>query len=320
MQLVAAGWTADNFTITSFHLVVDKFSSQDDEYFGVAFFERGGSLIHARNWPLSSATLTSWERDFHSRYFFSIAHAIRPILRGRDIQRYGYTWANQYLIALFPALKYEIDDYPAVRDYLLSAEWSKEIPEGYGKLKLGQTGNEYEIQGLEFKARKKTSNKWFETQDPIDFWDDFSKRKIVWSRLMRISKDQNENFPRFALIEKDYFVQDSLCFITGDQLDYLCAILNSNLGAFYYFINMAVLDNGGIQMRQHYVELFPIPNLDTAMGEKFRSLLGAQVDLNEPSFRSKMDQVVYDLYCFSEEEISHIDQYVKDQLESINDR
>ncbi|MBF4213254.1 type II restriction endonuclease, partial [Pseudomonas donghuensis] len=28
---------------------------------------------------------------------------IRPILRGRDIKRYGYNWADLYLIATFPA-------------------------------------------------------------------------------------------------------------------------------------------------------------------------------------------------------------------------
>lgn len=143
-------------------------------------------------------------------------------MRGRDIQRYGYTWANQYLIALFPALKYEIDDYPAVRDYLLSAEWSKEIPEGYGKLKLGQTGNEYEIQGLEFKARKKTSNKWFETQDPIDFWDDFSKQKLIWKRIGSIL--------RFAYDEKGYLGLDSTCIATGSHAKFITAYLNSLLG------------------------------------------------------------------------------------------
>ena len=45
---------------------------------------------------------------------------IRPILRGRDIKRYGYEWAELYLIATFPARHYNINDYPAVKDYLLS--------------------------------------------------------------------------------------------------------------------------------------------------------------------------------------------------------
>ena len=48
------------------------------------------------------------------------AELIRPILRGRDIKRYGYEWANLYLIATFPARHYDIEDYPAVKDYFLS--------------------------------------------------------------------------------------------------------------------------------------------------------------------------------------------------------
>ena len=44
---------------------------------------------------------------------------IRPILRGRDIKRYSYQYAGLYLISTFPAKGYDIDDYPAVKDYLL---------------------------------------------------------------------------------------------------------------------------------------------------------------------------------------------------------
>ena len=44
---------------------------------------------------------------------------IRPILRGRDIKRYSYDWAGLYLISTFPARQYNIDDYPALKDYLL---------------------------------------------------------------------------------------------------------------------------------------------------------------------------------------------------------
>jgi hypothetical protein len=82
---------------------------------------------------------------------------IRPILRGRDIKRYGYEFADQYIIATFPSRKYNIDDYPAVRDHLLN----------YGKKRLEQSGKP--------GARKKTTHKWFETQDPIAYWDEFSK-------------------------------------------------------------------------------------------------------------------------------------------------
>ena len=58
------------------------------------------------------------------------AELIRPILRGRDIKRYGYDWANLYLIATFPSRHYDIDRYPAVKQYLLS----------FGIERLEQTG------------------------------------------------------------------------------------------------------------------------------------------------------------------------------------
>ena len=48
------------------------------------------------------------------------AELIRPILRGRDIKRYGYNWAGLYLIATFPSRHYDIEQYPAVKEYLLS--------------------------------------------------------------------------------------------------------------------------------------------------------------------------------------------------------
>jgi hypothetical protein len=216
LQLVAAGWTADNFTITSFHLVVDKFSSQDDEYFGVAFFERGGSLIHARNWPLSSATLTSWERDFHSRYFFSIAHAIRPILRGRDIQRYGYNWGGAYLIAAaYDSHKYLEDTYPAIFNHLVRYE---------DKLK-GRGQCQYRSSGK--PALNKSypgQHHWLELDNNPgqDYMDDFSKQKLIWKRIGSIL--------RFAYDEKGYLGLDSTCIATGSHAKLITAYLNSLLG------------------------------------------------------------------------------------------
>lgn len=86
---------------------------------------------------------------------------IRPILRGRDIKRYGYEWDERWLIATFPSRHYDIENYPAVKNYLLS----------FGKERLEQTGLTYEVNGETVKARKKTNNKWFETQDSISYWD-----------------------------------------------------------------------------------------------------------------------------------------------------
>jgi type I restriction-modification system DNA methylase subunit len=98
---------------------------------------------------------------------------IRPILRGRDIKRYGYEWAGLYLIATFPSRHYDIDEYPAVKQHLLS----------FGIERLEQTGMKYTINGQQVTARKKTNNKWFETQDSISYWEDFNKPKIVYREI-----------------------------------------------------------------------------------------------------------------------------------------
>ena len=74
------------------------------------------------------------------------AEIIRPILRGRDIKKYSYDWAGLWLIATFPAKHYDIEQYPALKEYLLSI----------GKEKLEQTGKTHKVGSVEIKSRKKT--------------------------------------------------------------------------------------------------------------------------------------------------------------------
>ena len=48
------------------------------------------------------------------------AEILKPVLRGRDIQRYQANWEGKWLISTFPAASLNIDDYPAVKKQLLS--------------------------------------------------------------------------------------------------------------------------------------------------------------------------------------------------------
>ena len=137
------------------------------------------------------------------------AELIRPILRGRDIKRYGYEWAELWLIATFPSHHYNIEEYPAVKQYLLS----------FGIERLEQTGKTHIVNGEKVKSRKKTHNKWFETQDSISYWEDFSKPKIVWNRIAAIKQ--------FAKVDESVYIQDSMHFIIGEKLNYICSVLNS---------------------------------------------------------------------------------------------
>ena len=145
------------------------------------------------------------------------AELIRPILRGRDIKRYGYNWAGLYLIATFPSRHYDIDKYPAVKNYLL----------GFGIERLEQTGKSHTVNGEKIKARKKTNNKWFETQDSISYWEDFSKPKIVWGEISDRSK--------FAYESDGLCVPEATTFLMiGKDLPYLLCMLNSPLAEWFF--------------------------------------------------------------------------------------
>ena len=219
------------------------------------------------------------------------AEIIRPILRGKDIKRYSYTFADKWLIATFPSMNYNIDDYPAVKDYLLS----------FGMEKLEQTGKEYIINGVKVKARKKTNNKWFETQDSISYWDDFSKQKIVWGNLCLSAQ--------FAFVEDNVFINaPSPMIVPGDK--YLLAILNSKL-ADWYIRQLGVTRNGGyFEYKPMFICKLPVPDIDDK--EPFRELASDILQLkkqgmNTEELEKELDNLVYKLYRMSEAEISTIE-------------
>ena len=77
-----------------------------------------------------------------------------------------------------------------------------------------QSGSTVEFEGVSFKTRKKTSNKWFETQDSIKYWDNFNEPKILFSRISGTE-------PKFALDLEKYVTNDTGYIITGEEIEYL---------------------------------------------------------------------------------------------------
>jgi len=166
------------------------------------------------------------------------AEIIRPILRGRDIKRYGYEFADLYIITTFPSLKIDIESYPAVKQHLLSF--------GYDRLK--QTGDK--------GARKKTNNKWFETQDSISYWEDFYKQKIMYSEIVKE--------PQFYLDNKGEFFAEATSFImTGSNLDYLYNLLHSKIITYFFktFYAGGGLGVDGYRYKKAFLERLPIPQI-----------------------------------------------------------
>lgn len=191
--------------------------------------------------------------------------------------RYGYNFANLYMICTFPSKKYNIDDYKSVKNYLLK----------FGKEKLEQTGKIYNINGKKIKSRKKTNNKWFETQDSIAYSDYFLKQKIVYPCIMTKG-------PSFALDKKgEYFVVAPGNIITGKNISYLNDCLNSKV---YYFALRKYYMGGGIEgeLKTNRLLLLPVPMMDK---------------------KSISDTEIYELLKLNTKEIDYInieyDNYIK---------
>ena len=194
------------------------------------------------------------------------AELIRPILRGRDIKRYEYNFADLYLINTHNGVKekniprIDIKDYPAIKKHL-DEYWEKI------EKRADQGDTPYNLRNCAYM-------------------DDFNKPKIVWARLMRLSKSDLNAFPRFCSVPEGFYVVDSLCFFSGSDIEILVQELNSEFASYYFFNSVATLDNGGFQMRQQYVEEIPLPRLKTIKGS--------------------VDEEIYKAFNFTEEEIQFI--------------
>ncbi|KAA6342515.1 hypothetical protein EZS27_009725, partial [termite gut metagenome] len=207
------------------------------------------------------------------------AEIIRPILRGRDIKRYGYEFADLWLICTFPSRKIDIEEYPDIKNHLLSF--------GYDRLK--QTG--------EKGARKKTNNKWFETQDSIGYWDDFYKHKIMWKII-----GCNLNF---FYDTNGFYCNNAVNIMVGRKNNLLqfIGLMNSKLFDWYLKLTTtAEVQGGGIQMYSTTLEILPI-KLD--FDDNFTFNVLSRIDNNISD--SDLNNIVYNLYKLSNEEINFIE-------------
>ena len=169
------------------------------------------------------------------------------------------------------------------------------------------------VDGKEVKARKKTSNAWFETQDSISYWDDFSKQKIVYAETMRVHRnDKADRFPRFSFIEQETFLDKTCFMITGEHLLYILPIINSALMQYHIQRNIAVLDTGGFLMQKIYVEDFPIPPIEDK-SYKVLSELATEIISKRAAgedtrpLEELVDLQVYALFNLNEAEIQYIE-------------
>jgi hypothetical protein len=220
---------------------------------------------------------------------------IRPLLRGREIEKYYTDWDGDFLISTFPALHIDIDKYKAVKKYL----------ESYSP-KLMQTGEIFiNSEGNHEKTRKKTGNKWFETQDQIGYYKEFSKAKIIWKNI--------GSQVRFSYSDEEIYGLDTTCIATGEKIKYLTALLNSKLCIYQLMESAPRTGMGDLKTSVQAIE----PLLIYYPTEKEQQQIEQLVDEILKKKKSKQDTtalereidvLVYKLYELTYAEVKIIDK------------
>ncbi|WP_158506579.1 Eco57I restriction-modification methylase domain-containing protein [Treponema putidum] len=217
------------------------------------------------------------------------AEIIRPILRGKDIKKYGYNFADKYLIFIpwhFPLhgnseIKGASKEAERAfqREYLAIYNHLLQYKDQLSNRNQAETGIRYE---------------WYALQRfGSNYWDDFSKPKICWNRIA--SKKV------FALVDENILIQDSMHFFIGDKLKYLCAMLNSNLFRWFLLllVGNAAGGNAGNSDNIKNLKLY-IPCLKEE--NRIEKLM-------EYKNYKEIDNYIYDLYKLTKEEINLVEVY-----------
>ena len=205
---------------------------------------------------------------------------IRPILRGRDIKRYGYEFADLYLLFIpwhFPLHLVEPEikgaskeaeeafenQYPAIYNHLL--QYKTEL----SNRNKAETGIRYEWYALQ---------RW-----GANYWEDFSKQKIVYPNMTK--------FMPF-LLDKKNFITNQKCFImTGEKLAYLTAFFNSNIFKICYRDNFPDLQGGTRELSKIFFEQVKIPDVEDIIDIDFDTLVD-DVQKGNDNISLKLEKVL----------------------------
>ncbi|WRF37035.1 Eco57I restriction-modification methylase domain-containing protein [Helicobacter pylori] len=225
---------------------------------------------------------------------------IKPILRGKDIKRYSYEWADLWVINThngytsnlkFKIPPIDIEKYPATKAHLDSH---------YDTIatRSDQGDTPYHLRNCAYL-------------------EEFEKEKIVYGEIVQE--------PRFYLdngeCELGYFYAEATSFIlTGEYLRYLLGMLHSKLTTFAFktFYAGGGLGESGYRYKKAFIERLPIPKITPQNQELADKITdGAKAILvlkekdpkaNTQKLEKEIDALVYQLYNLTDEEIKIIEE------------
>ena len=244
---------------------------------------------------------------------------IKPVLRGRDIEKYRYKWAGLWII-------------------IIPAGWTnkhrgRENPEEFFRKTFPALYNHFmrfvsvKRKGKGLFDRDDQGDYWWELR-PCDYYPEFEKEKIVFNKTTKGDY-------AFAYDFQKCFVNQSTYIMVSEKYDQklLLGILNSQLFRFAY---RKFYSGGGIEgeITIFTLENFPLPPitketqpLADQIVQKVQEILtltqspdfeaSQEKQQKVKELEKEIDRLVYQLYDLTEEEIKMIESKVEENTTEI---
>ena len=223
---------------------------------------------------------------------------IRPLLRGKDIGKWYYSWKNLWLINSHNGYG-NIEpinvkrNYPAIWNYLrqMNIETNKKI-----------------------EKRCDQGFHWSNLRS-CDYFEEFEKEKIIYPNM---TKSVN-----FVYDETGIYVNQKCYIITSsdtDNLKFIIGQLNSSLIYFFIKKTFPLLKGGTVELNKDKFKDLSLLPVDCFTGTNCRKYVNQIIDITSSkdystnnikkqkvkNLQSKIDQIVFDLYGLSQKEQDYI--------------
>ncbi|HNR19080.1 MAG TPA: TaqI-like C-terminal specificity domain-containing protein [Bacteroidia bacterium] len=210
------------------------------------------------------------------------AEIIKPILRGRDIGKYKYNFANLYLINAHNGIKEKglqpinINNYPAIEKHL--KPYKKEL-----------------------EKRQDQGDNWFNLRN-CTFLDEFEKPKIIYPNMV---KDIS-----FAYDDEGFYTNQKCFILTGENLKYLLAIFNSKLFRYCFEDEFPELQGNSREINKVVLKQIPVaevPKNETQYNSLVEKIIELKKqNLDSSKWENKIDALVFVQYQLTLDEMIQV--------------
>ena len=231
---------------------------------------------------------------------------LKPLLRGRDVSKWQANFHNLWLI--YVPWHFPLHDDPEIQGASLKAEdeFQKKYPAIYNHLlgfkdKLSQRN----------KAETGIRYEWYALQRfGSSYWKNFEKPKIIYPNMTKF-------LPFVIDLEEHYYHNDKTFHLVSESIFWLGAFFNSKLFDYCFRNNFPELQGGTRELRKVFFDKIPVKKISKEEEIPFQSLVEKILALKKEnpsadtsSLEAEIDQLVYELYGLTEEEIEIVENVV----------